>query len=267
MYTGGIVVTRAIPIGLISFLAACAGAQTPSEDAREALVEAEDEDAVRPLDQAMVVQSLRNMGCERVQILESATLEDPEGLVVVMTAEICEGFEELGVSAMIVTAVGNEYLQSNTLLPLPGLGGEHAEAVEVLELRAPRVSSGGETVVRLVYRVPPTGEEGGDFVERVAIGTFSADALELSVVQPVRYELGLGRSRLQGEGTVVLEDVDDDGDLDLRFDLRATGERCGRGSVCRNGEHTCQMTSAWTGRRFNDSLSGDGCLYLGQLEL
>lgn len=263
---------RTLTVILFALSISCSGAQGTGADTaadEEQSDESEEYgDSVEALTLERVRISLQNQGCARLQILESAQLADPEGMVVVVTAEICEGYEELGPTALLVSAVGNEYLQSNTLHLLPGLHDHHAETVEVLELSAPRVAPSNESVVLLRYRTPPSSEaDASEFIERTIVGTFSADALELSVVQPTSFDVRFGRGRLRGNGQLQLVDSDEDGDLDIQLDVTTTGERCPRGGACRNGELHCQQTSAWTGRRFSDTLNGDACLYIGQLEL
>lgn len=247
-----------------------AGGAQEADDQAEAAAPESDEEAVRPLDLAKVQQSLRNQGCQDPQVLRSTELQNPEGMVLVVTTELCEGFEQLGPVAMLVAAVGNEYLQSNTLHPLPGLGGGTAEQVEVLALESQLIQESGTSVVLLRYRVPPTSAEGqppAQFVERAVVGTFAAEALELAMIQPVNFDVRLGRGRLRGEGSVTLVDGDADGDLDVQIDITATGQGCGRGGECRNGVHHCQQTTAYQGRAFDESLQGDECAYVGQLEL
>lgn len=263
---------RTLLVTVLALTLSCSGSQRTganSSSEEESSDESEEYgESVERLTLERVRISLQNQGCARLQILDSAELADPEGIVVVITAEICEGYEELGPTALLVAAVGNEYLQSNTLHLLPGLHGDHAEAVEVLELSAPLVAPDNESVVLLRYRTPPSSEEdAAEFVERTIVGTFSADALELSVVQPTRFDVRFGRGRLHGEGQLELSDADDDGDLDIMLDVTATGEGCPGAPACRNGEHHCQQTSAWTGRRFSNTLEGGACLYVGQLEL
>lgn len=246
-----------------------AGEAQEADDEVESAAPESDEEVVRPLDLAKVQQSLRNQGCQDPQVLQSTELQNPEGLVLVVTTELCEGFEPLGPVAMLVAAVGNEYLQSNTLLPLPGLGGGNAEQVEVLALESQLIQESGTSVVLLRYRVPPTSAEGqvsAQFVERAVVGTFAAEALEIAMAQPVNFDVRLGRGRLRGEGSVTLVDSDDDGDLDIQIDVTATGQGCG-GGACRNGAHHCQQTTAWQGRAYDESLQGDECAYVGSLEL
>jgi hypothetical protein len=240
-------------------------AQEPDDQAEAAAPES-DEEAVRPLDLAKVQQSLRNQGCQDPQVLQSAPLQNPEGMVLVVTTELCEGFEPLGPVAMLVAAVGNEYLQSNTLHPLPGLGGANAEQVEVLALESQLIQESGTSVILLRYRVPPTSAGGQQFIERAVVGTFDAEALALAMVQPVNFDVRLGRGRLRGEGSVTLADADNDSDLDIQIDITATGQGCS-GGQCRNGAHHCQQTTAWQGRAFDENLQGDECAYIGQLEL
>ena len=133
-------------LSLCLWCLSCSGAQSPGDEATDETEDGADEDessygdAVEPVTLERVRTGLRNQGCARVEVLESAELADPEGMVVVMTAELCEGYLDLGPAAFLVSAVGKEYIQSNTLHPLPDLHGEHAEQVEVLSLRAPRVS-------------------------------------------------------------------------------------------------------------------------------
>jgi hypothetical protein len=237
------------------------------DDAVEPEADAAAEDVVRPLDVAKVRQSMRNQGCQDPQVVQSTQLQNPEGMALVVTTELCEGFENLGPVAMLVAAVGNEYLQSNTLLPLPGLGGANAEQVEVLALESRLIQESGTSVVLLRYRVPPTSAGGQQFVERVVIGTFAAEALEAAMVQPVTFDVRVGRGRLRGEGSVELADSDNDGDLDVQIDVTATGQGCGGGGQCRNGAHHCQQTTAWLGRAFDENLQGDECAYVGQLDL
>lgn len=261
---------RSLMLCLI-IVTSCSGARAGTDETNEAddAVEGGDSEyteAVEALTLPRVQQSLVNQGCQSLRLLESTELQYPEGLVMVVEAEFCEGYEQLGLATFLITAVGNEFIQSNTLHALPGIGEPATSAVEVLEFDAPRIQESGSSVVYLRYRTPASSAGGNQFIERVIIGTFSAEALELSAVQPVNYDVRLGRGRLTGEGSVELVDSDNDGDLDIVFDLAATGQSC-QGDPCRNGEHRCQQTTAWTGRRFDQNLQGDGCVYLGQLEL
>lgn len=262
---------RTLVVCLIS-AASCSGSRAGTDEVNEADDIEDDGDSeytesVEPLTLRRVQQSLVNQGCQSLRLIESVELEYPEGLVMVVEAELCEGFEQDGLAAFLISAVGNEFIQSNTLHPLPGIGEPATSAVEILSLEAPRVQESGSSVVYLRYRTPASSAGGNHFVERVIVGTFSAEALELSVVQPVNYDVRLGSGRMTGEGRVELEDTDNDGDLDIVFDLTATGRSCGQSDRCRNGEHRCQQTTAWTGRRFSENLEGDGCIFLGQLEL
>lgn len=254
----------ALALSLPWLCAACGSSQTETETPDDTDVRDPDSsytDAVEPLTIARVQASLEGQECTELELLRRDDLEEPEGMIMVIYANGCEGFDTLGRVAFIVSAVGNEHIQSNTLLPLPGLNSATAEAIELQELDAQRVSPEGPSVVLLRYRVEGAG---GQFIERSIVATFSVEALELTVVQPTNYNLQLGGGRMTGEGTLELADADDDGDLDIQLDLSATGRGCS--GPCRNGQHSCEQTSAWGGRRFSDALSEGGCEYLGTLE-
>jgi hypothetical protein len=213
----------------------------------------------------LVRQGLENQGCFNVEILASAELQHPGGKALVMRAELCSGYEEEPPLAYLATAVGTEFAMSNTLQPLLGIGRGHTDQVRVISFEAPRVERNGPNIVVLRYRTPAEGE--GDWLEQLIVGTFSADALDLAVVQPLSYDLRVGGGRMTGDGSFELADTNGDGRLDLRMTLHATGQGCGGGRNCRNGEHRCELTVPWRATGYEVELSGDDCVFLGRLEL
>ncbi len=123
----------------------------------------------------------------------------------------------------------------------------------------------GPNLVVLRYRVPA---EGGDqWVERLAIGTYSIEALELAITQPLNFDVRVGGGRMTGEGSYELVDADNDGDLDVRLQLQSNGQGCSRSAQCRPGEVTCEVTIPWTTNGFDPVYEGEDCLFLGRLEL
>lgn len=267
---------RALALLAVPLMLSCSGSQTRPETAQDD----EDEGGTRPsfgsesagedvgrLTLERATAGLQNQGCMNIEVLSSAELAHPEGLALVMTAELCEGYEDDGQLAYLVSAVGNAYVMSNTVHPLTGVGGGRVSDVAVLSLEAPQPDRNGPSVVVLRYRTPPEGSEGPGWMERLVVGTFSADALDLAVTQPLTFDVRVGGGHLTGEGSSELVDADGDGDLDLRMVLSATGRGCGRGGACRNGEHRCEVTVPWARSGYEVELTGDDCLYLGRLEL
>ena len=214
----------------------------------------------------MALQGLANQGCSDVEVLGSEEVARPGGFVVVFVAQLCEGFEDAGRVAMVASAIGSEFVLSNTLHVLPGIGGSPTDRIGVLELAVHEVHRGGSSVVLLRYRSPSESEAARDWVERAVVGTFSVDALDLAVVQPLRFDLRAGGGRIRGEGSLSFEDTDGDGNLDLRMELSAEGQGCRR-DPCRRGSHRCEATVPWQRGGYDVVLEGEACLYLGRLEL